>query len=345
VDVVIPTDETFQNPDTDKDLLFSKKICNISGLIIERNQSENPTPYASTQEIDEMLENLAKDMPPGWWDIPPFIPTDHTEMSALLFDRIMSQMWYFQLESLLHLPFMLRAASERRYEYSKFSCLKASREMVYRYLALRAAGAAFCCKIIDFGALTATVTLFLGLLEPQTAGAAHETRQEQESDRNLLRKVLDSMEELAEGGKDVVATQSVNVIKALMAVDSPAGRNTGNLKVTIPYFGTISIVREPRPTTQSGSLDTPYGQQPRVQQQSITVDQQMPNSQSWQGLPFSTQTTSASTPSNIPMVSFTSSQFPPVLPDQNFQNWGLSEADTFFFDSLLNTDIDGNWIL
>jgi hypothetical protein len=153
------------------------------------------------------------------------------------------------------------------------------------------------------------------------------------------------MEELAEGGKDVVATQSVNVIKALMAVDSPAGRNTGNLKVTIPYFGTISIVREPRPTSQSGSLGTPYGQQPRVQQQSITVDQQMPNSQSWQGLPFSTQTTSASTPSNIPMVSFTSSQFPPVLPDQNFQNWGLSEADTFFFDSLLNTDIDGNWIL
>jgi hypothetical protein len=346
-DVAISTNETLQNPDTDKDMLFSKKICNISGRVIERNQLENSTHlYTNTQEIDEMLENLARDMPPGWWDIPPFIPTDHFETSAVAFDRVMSQMWYFQLVALLHLPVMLRAASERRYEYNKFSCLKASREMVYRYLALRAFGRqSFCCKVVDFGALTATVTLFLGLLEPHAAGAAHESRQEQESDRNLVRKVLESMEELAEGGRDVVATQSVNILKALMAVDSPTAGNTGNLKVTIPYFGTISIVRERPTTSQSGSLGTSYSQQPQVQQQPITVNQQMPNFQSWQGLPFSTQTTPAQTPTNAPMVSFTSSQFPPVLPDQNFENWGLSEADTFFFDSLLNTDIDGNWIL
>jgi hypothetical protein len=64
----------------------------------------------------------------------------------------MTQIWYFQLEGLLHLPFMLRASTERRYEYSKFTCLKASREVIYRYNLLRGAKHnLFCCNVVDFG--------------------------------------------------------------------------------------------------------------------------------------------------------------------------------------------------
>jgi hypothetical protein len=64
----------------------------------------------------------------------------------------MTQIWYFQLESLLHLPFMLRASTERRYEYSKFTCLKASREVIDRYILLRGAKHnLFCCNVVDFG--------------------------------------------------------------------------------------------------------------------------------------------------------------------------------------------------
>lgn len=56
-------DENFQNPDIDKDDLFQRKLSEISLRIIERNQSENTPVYAATQEIDELLETLGKEMP------------------------------------------------------------------------------------------------------------------------------------------------------------------------------------------------------------------------------------------------------------------------------------------
>lgn len=379
-------EETFDNPDVDKDLLFARKMCDLSTRIIERNESSSTHAYATTQEIDEGLDRLAKEMPASWWAIPDEVVNERTLEAALTFDRLMTQVWYFQrtftspffrrlrwesgkleplppssrvswsnyanfciVEALLHLPFMLK--SERRFEYSKFSCLKASRETLWRYLALRSAeNKSFCCKIIDFGALTASVTLFLGLLEPVIGTETPERK----SDRNLIQTVLESMEELSQGGKDVVATQSVNVLKSLLAIDDASGRNTGNLKLTIPYFGTISIIR-PHKAPQETHTTLPYVQQqqrlteqgqssPPQQQQSHTIDQHSAQT-TWPSHNFVPQNTSQQNPMNLPHVSFTSSQFPPVRPEQQMEDWGLPvEMDTLFFDSLLNTDIENNWI-
>ncbi|KAE8452751.1 hypothetical protein EG329_013023 [Mollisiaceae sp. DMI_Dod_QoI] len=335
-DVTFGPDETFENPDMNKDKLFARKLCNISGRIIDRNKSESSHAYATTQEIDESLERLAKGMPPGWWDIPDVIPNDRSDEAADKFDRVMVQIWFFQVEAIAHLPFMLRASTERRYDYSKFSCLKASREMMARYLALRKAeNKSFCCKVVDFGALTSCVTLFLGLLDPVTGTESLQERQQRETDKALVHTVLRSMEDLSNGGKDVVATQSVNVIKSLLAVDDSSG-NTSNLKLTIPYFGTISIMRPRAPRTPGCTTNFSYVQQEPLGQQLA--------SHSWENYPLPPQTPTQN-PVNQPLVSFQSSQFPPLLPDQqSIHDWALPEADTLFFDSLLNTDIEGNWI-
>ena len=326
-------DETFQNPDVDKDLLFVRKLCDIASRIIERNQAESSHAYATTQEIHEKLENLVKVMPQSWWEIPTYIPLDRSYDAALKFERLMTQIWYYQLEALLHLPFMLRASTERRYDYSKFTCLKASREMIYRYLAIRSVeNSSLCCKVVDFAALTATVTLLLGLLEPWPGSETLEMRQQRESDRTLVQTVFHSMEEISQGGRDVVATQSANIIKSLLAMDSPSGRTTGNLRLTIPYFGTINIIRPQRPAS---TQNVPVAQH----QQTISMGQQVP-AQAWQGMPFSDQSLMQG-----PVVSFTSSQFPITVPEHPpLEDWTLPEADTLFFDSLLNTDIDGNWV-
>ncbi|KAH7351100.1 hypothetical protein BKA65DRAFT_396694 [Rhexocercosporidium sp. MPI-PUGE-AT-0058] len=342
-------EETFDNPDIDKDLLFARKMCDLSTRIIERNESVSTHAYATTQEIDEGLDRLAKEMPASWWAIPDMVVNDRTREAALTFDRLMAQVWFFQLEALLHLPFMLK--SERRFEYSKFSCLKASREVLWRYLALRSAeNKSFCCKIIDFGALTASVTLFLGLLETVVGTESPERK----SDRNLIQTVLESMEEVSQRNKDVVATQSVNVLRSLLAIDDTSGRNTGNLKLTIPYFGVISIIR-PHKAPQGIQTTLPYvqpqqqsGEQgqtnPQQKQQAHTIDQNS-TQQSWPTPSFIPQITTQQNPLNLPHVSFTSSQFPPVGPEQPIDDWGLPvEMDTLFFDSLLNTDIEGNWI-
>ncbi|KAF4626677.1 hypothetical protein G7Y89_g11477 [Cudoniella acicularis] len=263
--------ETFQNPDIDKDMLFGRKLCVLSGRIMDRNQAENSHAYATTQDIDEKLEQLSREMPASWWEIPTYFADDRSKEAKLQFDRLMVQIWYFQLESLLHLPFMLRAATERRYDYSKFSCLKASRQMMYRYLAMQgAANKAFCCKVVDFGALTATITLLLGLLEPPNISQTYETRDQRETDRGLINAMLKSLEEMSQGGKDVIATQSINVINSLLSVDTPSGRAAGNLRLTIPYFGTISIIR---PATSSSN---PL---PNQNTQSITVDHSVMHAQ------------------------------------------------------------------
>ncbi|CZS96070.1 uncharacterized protein RAG0_05527 [Rhynchosporium agropyri] len=352
VDPVYKADETFDNPHVNKEFLFGRKMCDLSSRIIERNENASTHAYATTQEIDEDLDSLAKEMPASWWAIPDIVSNDRSAEAARTFDKLMTQVWFFQLEALLHLPFMLK--SERRFEYSKFSCLKASREVLWRYLALQSAeNKSFCCKIVDFGALTASVTLFLGLLEPVVGTESPERI----SDRNLIQTVLESMEELSQRGKDVVATQSVNVLKSLLAIDDGSGRNTGNLKLTIPYFGTISIIR-PHKTPQEGKegqKTLPYVQQqqqlkeqdqqsPQPQPEAHTINQNLPQ-QNWPSHGFIPQNTTQQNPLALPHVSFISSQFPPEDPELLSQDWGLPvEMDTLFFDSLLNTDIEGNWI-
>lgn len=217
-----------------------------------------------------------------------------------------------------------------------------------RYLALRSAqNKSFCCKAVDFGALTASVTLFLGLLEPVSGAETPERAQ----DRKLIQSVLEATEELSRGGKDIVAAQSASVIRSLLAIDDGSGKNTGNLKLTIPYFGTISIVR-PHPTPPStatsaagNSMELPYVQPSHQDVQTFQPDQNVDSSQWATSHTFSPQTQMPQTQPNLPLVSFTSSQFPPEQQNQLIQDWGLpAEMDTLFFDSLLNTDIEGNWI-
>jgi hypothetical protein len=245
---------------------------------------------------------------------------------------------------------MLRASKDRRYEYSRFSCLKASREMIGRYLALRATGStSFCCNVVDFGALTSTVTLYLvSIMDSETGGESQAQRQQKESDKAMVQAVLKHMENLSQSDGDPVAAQSVSVIKSLLAIgspDSPSNRHTGNLKLTIPYFGTISVVW-PLPAEQS------------------LLTGQEPTPQSWQGS-YTPRSPGFTTQTQMPTISFMSSQFPDLscqvphepepqlvqqlqqpqqpLQQQQIQDWSLPE-DNLFFDSLLQTDLEGNWI-
>jgi hypothetical protein len=189
-------------------------------------------------------------------------------------------------------------------------------------------------------------------VESEAGGESHAQRQQREADEAMVQAVLKHMEELSQGGRDLVATQSVNVIKSLLAIsspDSPSGRQTGNLKLTIPYFGTISIVRPPS-VEQKYPSDLSYLQQ--GQQQSLPMGQGLP-SQPWQNS-FTPRSPGFTTQTKIPTISFMSSQFPefscqvpcsgPELQQQQqVPDWSLPE-DNLFFDSLLQTDLEGNWI-
>lgn len=324
-DMPIGPDENFQNPDINKDDLFSRKMFNIVGRIIERNQNEQMHTYTTTQKIDEEFEKLAAEMPKEWWEIPQAISGRSRETLAL-YDRITYQLCYFQFQGLLHLPFMLRATTERRYEYNKFSCMKAAREMLHRFLALRKTDMGnFCCRIIDFGAFTASVTLFLGILEPDSREQLHQ----RDNDRRLIEAILASMEEIErQRANDPVASQSADAIRSLLAIDSTSGQHTTNLKLSIPYFGTISVVRPQSSSPSNRTQSLPDTLPANMAGQDMNI-------QPRQNLPFS-----SGTPLNAPLVSFTSNRFSSAMPEQvPTEGWEMSDTDTMFFDSLLNQDL------
>lgn len=341
--IVILAHETFSNPNIDHDTLFIRKLTNLAGGIIERNQSDYIHAFASTQELDEKLEHTARGMPESWWEVPSYIETASKDpSSATKFDRIMSQIYYFQLESFLHLPFMIRAATERRYEYSKFTCLKSSREIISRYLTIRRSGTkSFCCKVVDFAGFTASVTLLLSMLEiPPAGGDTIAVQDQKRSDRELVETVLGAMDECA-SEDDVMAIQSVQVIKTLLASTS----TSGNLRLTIPYFGTVSIARTPVSSTPATNIAEST---PSIDTQSLnntpSLMQNMSSRDSQHAENEFDNSLNCPWAAAQPIVSFKSCQLPPSEPEQQIDDWSNLQVDnTMFFDSLLNTDLEGNW--
>lgn len=234
-----------------REQVFKRKLSIIAGDIIDRDQATKQPSFIATQEIDEKLEQLARSMPESWWETPsaPW-PTD-TRALARQDSRMMAQFWHYQMESLLHLPFMLRSATDHRFEYNKSICLKASREMIRRYICLRqqTTTASFVCKIIDFQAFTSVVILILNLLGPQPVFPSPRipyTSQSNTQDWQVVDRVLSLLSDPSAAIDEAVATQGIKVIKTLSAIgrnSGPHASTSGVMKLAIPYFGTISIAR------------------------------------------------------------------------------------------------------
>lgn len=122
---------------------------------------------ALTQELEEKIRILAAHMSQSWWSLP--LVSSETDGAALII-HIMPQFWHYQVDLLLHLPFMLQAANEPKFEYNKHMCLRASRNMIEPFMFLRnAACATFkTCKMEEFQAFIAAPVLELNLLSHAT---------------------------------------------------------------------------------------------------------------------------------------------------------------------------------
>ncbi|PLB51670.1 hypothetical protein P170DRAFT_487885 [Aspergillus steynii IBT 23096] len=220
-----------------------------AGSIIERNQTfptYSPDMMRKTQTIDAELG----DIDPTTINTDGIDPSAKTPELAQCYAKLMTQMWHFQLTAWLHLPLMLDSSTHKRYEYSRQSCLEASRHMITCYIAIRSlTGQSFCCKSLDFQAFTAAVTLLINLL-------GSENRQKPTpEDWEPANKVMDILEQLAQAQPDEVASRALSVLQTLKNLSSGrtdtssngAERNpeeeSNRLKLVIPYFGTVFLDR------------------------------------------------------------------------------------------------------
>ncbi|BAE64649.1 unnamed protein product [Aspergillus oryzae RIB40] len=201
-----------------------------------------------TQTIDAEL--MSTD-PLSVVEDPTILPPGKSLERAQAYAKLMTRLWHYQLIAWLHLPLLLESGTERRYDYSRQSCLEASRHMITCYTSIRHLTAnSFCCKSLDFQAFTAAVTLLINILGP--TGRSHLDS----NDWTAIETVMTSLETLAEGQPpDKVATRGLSVLRTLKSVATrnntpqsdisdglpPMDCQSRRIKLDIPYFGTISI--------------------------------------------------------------------------------------------------------
>ncbi|KAI1446182.1 hypothetical protein F5Y02DRAFT_425851 [Annulohypoxylon stygium] len=226
----------------------------ISGAIIKRNLNTSRTvpdaAFGTTQAIDCDLEMAAKSMGEEYWR--PLCPIDASTATprelVKAHTHVMMQMNHHHLLILLHLPYMMRDPKERRWDYSKTTCLHASRELLRAYLIFRdLTDAASACRHTDYGALTAAMTLLLGYLDPKLRVRELEIASQRDADRDVVTKVRNVMKEMAERDGDKLAREASDIITRLLPLAdidltvSGGSENDAPVRLEIPYLGTINI--------------------------------------------------------------------------------------------------------
>ncbi|KAL6713736.1 hypothetical protein ACLMJK_008228 [Lecanora helva] len=237
------------------------RLSDVIGHIIDRNQeppSSNTLPL--TVKIEDEMTELADSMPQEWWSTA-ISPEDIKDQT---YNRLLPQIWHHQVRTMLHLPFMLKAATDRRFMYNRIAALESAREMITRYLIFRpAAGfASSVCKVVDFQVFTAAMVLVLNFLNTSPTSPAHD-QQEAATDERLIADTQDVLHRASiecGGGVTTQAARALKIFCKEKVEPCPYGQTTASL--VIPYFGRVVFARGKSFANQAylGACDTP--QQP-----------------------------------------------------------------------------------
>ena len=304
------------------------RLAKVVGHIIDRNQqlpSNNMLPLTFMIEA-EMME-LAASMESDWWES----GREPEDAANRMYDQLMPQFAHHQARSLLHLPFMLKATTDRRFEYNKIAAVESAREMIVLYRVIRPAlgFGSFICKIIDFQAFTAAMILVLNLLDHYRKSEIVD-HSEAEKDQDLISATADVLQRASVGTDGGVATQAARALEIfgkIKELSLPVGKSEGSCttKVVVPYFGTVVI-----------GPGTSLRDQAQMQAPSLTLQPQQlptPSDQSLDG------STSESGPPSDSLIE-------PMMPfDFNYSedSEGTSGNGAFFANIDFNLDQDWNW--
>ena len=221
-------------------------------------------------------------------------------------------------------------------------------------------------NLLEFQAFTASITLLLGLLGNTYTTTDPKDLKERENDLQLVETVAQIFEGMKQYGGGVhVVNQSISVIRTLQGILRGGVDSSGSLRLAIPYFGTISVARGGAVQSLEGERllgATPRSQAPSkaprplqssrfnsaqpTSSRSTWPSVPIPNAQTYQGLGANEEYTNGSSgwPQDT-VLQFTSTHFPTLDAQVVDGPAGDSfqDSEMMFFDSLLNTDVAGNW--
>jgi hypothetical protein len=227
--------------------------CVAAGRILQRNLADIEDRVV-TQEIDQLLQDAAGSMPSKWWLTMnlPLIPEVDSETPQEI-TRVLDQFTHFNMLLHLHLPFLLRCATDRRYDYSILTVINASREVLALFLRFRSFSASSPhCRCGDFFAFRASTALCLAHMEGHryramqrdgsgdfgSYGTIFESVAHQRlSDRAMLERVHESMDWRAGVTNDILASKIASIIQPLLAIEADAAKGHGYSTQSSPVSG------------------------------------------------------------------------------------------------------------
>lgn len=267
---------------------FERQLTIIASCILDRDdRAFTANEIVTTHSIDAELLRVSKNMPASFWRPANFQNVMAGSPENLLETvRLAAQVYYYGLLIQLHLPYMMHGISnDTEHEYSKITCVNASREIITRFIAHRSfQPKSSCSRPVDFFALLAAMTLSLAHLDAHYhRNAINFLAHQRLSDRAMLDQAVEIMDVIRDDNKDVVMEDSGILIRQLLEIEAdaangssytassvrrdqddvqnPVGKGCGELRLLIPYLGTIKITRQgpiSREPLQESAASRPY---------------------------------------------------------------------------------------
>ncbi|RFU72924.1 n-terminal binuclear zn cluster-containing dna binding domain-containing [Trichoderma arundinaceum] len=229
-----------------------RRVCVVMGRVIERNQNSDTASYAATVQLDQDMEELKKDFPPDWSE--PYGPND--TMYSIYFQEAVKIFYYSTIKH-IHLPYMLKAKFDRRYEHSLLSTMDACRELIKVYLRLRGSAKSefIQCEIMDFQIFSSAITLILGILSGAAAGDGSLSAVSYHAeDWQLVDRLIGELRKTNSLLECTVAKQSAEVLETLTAASFGTYNAQKDFTLVVPYFGRLRIRQGGRQDTNGNSI-------------------------------------------------------------------------------------------
>ncbi|KAG9236620.1 hypothetical protein BJ875DRAFT_455957 [Amylocarpus encephaloides] len=212
------------------------ELSRIAGQINERNLNHQDVDYSTTLEIDKNLQQCRDGVGSALLDatIYPEMPFED------LYKIQTAKLYYHSLCKFLHLPYLLQNSPDERYEYSKYVAIKASRDMIEAYQALRNGNepSQFICDLMDFQIFTAAIVLVINLLSPSgnrlDAGDSGE-------DWERIHAMTENFKSVASTMTCSVAAQAAQLLEYLCSARDGYFASDEPYEGFIPYFGKVRI--------------------------------------------------------------------------------------------------------
>ena len=210
--------------------------------INDRNGSNWTEASGLTDSIQRTLNLAASAMPLEWWNVDSIT---YSTQRKDTFEHLMAQVWFWQIQSFLHLPSMLDADRNPDHDISRDLCLQGCRNMLQVFCCLRGDPglSIYMCSCEDFQAVLAACMLLVGVLcqISYRSGPYHHSFEDFFA---VIEDVKDIFRYRSEQENASIATQGLKAIETLesfMIAETAVHQHPQRREIVLPYFGLIKV--------------------------------------------------------------------------------------------------------